>query len=73
MTIGRATAGLVGRALRAMSKKIIRSIMNTVTWLTPSPKKRNREKDNEKVNSPRNDASIADATDKSRCTEKTEV
>ncbi|XP_077276218.1 uncharacterized protein LOC143905014 isoform X2 [Temnothorax americanus] len=46
-----------------MSKKIIRGIMNAMTCLTPSPKKRKRKRDDsgdERAILPRNDASIAD-------------
>lgn len=56
-----------------MSKKIIRGIMNAMTCLTPSPKKRKREENDsrdEKMNLPRNDTLIADVEEKLCSAEK---
>ncbi|XP_012543705.2 signal-induced proliferation-associated 1-like protein 2 isoform X2 [Monomorium pharaonis] len=59
-----------------MSRKLIRGIINAIACLTPSPRKRKREKGdnggNEKVNLPRSDALIADAADEPRSTKETE-
>ncbi|XP_072757370.1 uncharacterized protein [Anoplolepis gracilipes] len=76
MTTGTATAGLIAVAHQhAMSKKIIRGIIDAMTCLTPSPKKRKREENDsgdEKMNLPRNDMLIADVEEKLCSAEKNE-